>query len=296
MRVVLPSSISDFNDAYDASGLADSVFHALCEEARCATPCGQLLDRPMGFESGFFSLPAAQLAEWGVPEHTIRRVMEFALLGHFAYRVDDDYIDAGRGNAMLVAKAGLARAMMQKRLLELVERSDLEAILEASTDASIRYARSVRLELAHRADPHLAFRPEELEALGDRAAPGVVLIYIMCSVASRMTIAPALAEAILGLCGALQLIDDLQDLAVDLRDGNPTWPASTLTRAYQDARGWDSSQQYGALERLGFTAIALRLAHDQAAAACEDLAELGADTTLAWARAWSGQVTGLQSA
>ncbi|WP_438854537.1 squalene/phytoene synthase family protein [Agromyces sp. M3QZ16-3] len=217
-------------------------------------------------------------------------VFDLVYLTHLVYRVEDDLIDAGRFEPRAFLKSRFAREQIASLQLTLVGSDAFPRVVDSQRRAAALYTRAVRREVDHREDTDRPFTPADLLTLGDRAAPLVSIVAVMCELANRFDSAGDLVGGILRLCTALQLVDDLQDIGTDLRDSNPTWPAKSLASAYPGIEEWPAGMTYSALSATGLLKNALELAEREADGAASALADLDADVIAAWALAWARNV------
>lgn len=184
-----------------------------------------------GLGSGFFYLPAAQAAEWGVhDERWTASFLELLAVGHAHFAAQDLQIDEGACPPELTLLSDVA-------LLEYIDGLRAHAPpeqLSRYTHLHDRYYRwyvqAMSIELRHRESLH-PYSANEVLGLGMKAAPGNSVLHIVADRAGVQD-AAALVRSVMQLCAGLQVVDDLNDLERDLRDGNYTMPlTSALLRS-----------------------------------------------------------------
>lgn len=78
-------------------------------------------------------------------------------------------------------------------------------------------------DLSHR-QTLTPYSPREIIALGNKAAPGNSVLEVIARRSGKTSLADELVDAVMSLCAALQVIDDLNDLQLDFEQGNITMP------------------------------------------------------------------------
>lgn len=287
-RLDLPQEFGRVATLVDIERVVGDARATLCEQVGCGSGCTKDPLRPYGNDSGFFVMPAAQLLGWGVDTPAVLTdVLRMAYFAHLVYRVEDNAIDASYVDPVWTVKAGLARMLGDEALVALVGDDDAAALRKVQSAAYRTYARAVARQVAHRIDTDSSFTRDDIDRLGDLAAPMAVTVHTIAHIAGAAHRGSGVTEALTGLCTSLQLVDDLQDVCQDLADGNPTWVAATLRRTYPDVATWPAAQVYGAVHALGLGMHSLNLAQQYARGAARDLRVQEAEVLAKWADAWA---------
>jgi hypothetical protein len=189
-----------------------------------------------GLESGFFYLPAVQAWEWGSSDSEwITRLLVLLATGHVHYVAQDLQIDTGRCPPELTLLSDTALLEYLDLLDALAPQGEHRGYRREHDRHYASYVRALRMEIDHRHSLR-AFTAEEIEILGDKAAPGNTVLSLICDTTGRSDRISALTSAVASLCTGLQIIDDLNDLVADYADRNFTMPlTATLLASYGDA-------------------------------------------------------------
>lgn len=178
-----------------------------------------------GHQGGFLHLPIAQAMEWGVTSRPILdRFADSCALANLSFLIEDDLVDGATppGEACIVSQAALLATL-----------STLEEVTGQSFTSRFltRYVNYHEVWLAE-SSRQLDGSPEAIERLGDKAAPVFVGLEAAAAISGR-TLHVKIFAAIRYLCAALQLCDDLTDIADDLAADRP----SSITALFHASGG-----------------------------------------------------------
>lgn len=259
MLDVMPEAITRIRDAHPWGRIAADARHAIAERSPSLSPfVDQFPDAVFGLTSGFFYLPAAQGAAWGVAPETTRPLLRTLALGHLHFAWQDQVIDEGSPDAMmcLVADVALLEYLDSLEWLARVCETEVRRLHALYYD---RYAAAIVRDLRHRPKP-LDYRPSEILGLGDKAAPGATVMRVVADLAGRRGSGDPTSEALLRLCMGLQLLDDVADAPKDLAQGNLTWPVTVAMMAYPNLGRSDPELVRAAVYGSGAEAACMRVA------------------------------------
>jgi hypothetical protein len=210
-----------------------------------------------GVRVGFFYLPVAQARAWGVQDDgLLTEFLSVLAVGHYHFQVHDLVIDEGRCPAPSCLLSDVCLLSYLDGLDRLANGTPVYRRLHDRYYDS--YAAAVVRDLAHRARLH-PYSAADILGLGDKAAPGATAMHIAADLAGRDN-GRAAARAVLRLCTGLQLVDDLNDAAIDARVANWTWPVTSALLAYPDLDPLDGPGVEAAVVGSGVARAALRLA------------------------------------
>ena len=171
---------------------------------------------------------AARNAGSGVAPEVVDDAVGASVLGYHAVRLQDDFVDEGRGEAteiLLLSTAVLSRAQAL-----LARRVTSPVFWDWYSLVMTRYAAAMAMETGLRAAPssydRAAFE-QVLERSQPLAVPGAALL----AHAQRWEVVPVLEELVRAITFSLQLSNDLRHARHDLAFGNITWVHRLL--------GWD---------------------------------------------------------
>lgn len=201
--------------------------HLMTELPALADAVQTLPTAVFGLPSGFFYLPAAINREWhaglSVPD-----LLVTLALGHVFFAFQDRIIDEGFADARLCLLSHEALLAYLDRVGAMLSGKDGRARAVSLHRAHYaRYTRAVAVDLAHRGQI-VEYRAAEVAGLGGKAAPGNTVLEIIAERAGHAEASEDLVASVMSLCAALQVLDDLNDLAIDRRDGNMTMPLTLL--------------------------------------------------------------------
>lgn len=189
--------------------------------------------RVFGLSSGFFYLPAAQASQWGIDDpEWFDGLTQLLAIGHAHFAIQDALVDAGQCPAEQV----LLSDVCLLEYLNSLDRLSTEtlATYRSHHDLYYRwYLRALMIELKHRRHLH-SYSAEEVSVLGLKAAPGNTVLHVIADAAGRPGDSGPLVRSVMQLCTGLQIIDDLNDMSVDLSDGNFTMPLTATLLRYED--------------------------------------------------------------
>jgi hypothetical protein len=223
---------------------------------------GQIADAPVeafGLRTGFFYLPVAQARAWGVHnEPLLTEFLSVLAVGHYHFHAHDLVIDEGQCPAASCLLSDVCLLSYLDGLRRLANGSSTYRRLhDRYYDA---YGAAIVRDLAHRARLH-PYSAGDILGLGDKAAPGATAMHVAADLAGRDS-GPGTVRALLRLCTGLQLVDDLNDAAIDARVGNRTWPVTGALLAYPDLDPHDGASVEAAVVGSGVARAALRLAEE----------------------------------
>jgi hypothetical protein len=294
--LALPESILHIRDRFPESTIAVKAKQSICQASACEDDCSNTNFASYGVNSGFFYAPAAQLWEWGIrSEYLLGELLELSSMIHFVYRVEDAVYDAAKVDVTGTLRAGATRYIALGKYAAMMSRAGHVPTFDTWSTAYREYAKSIRTELQHRTDPSRKYESEEILRLGNRAAPLAVVVDLMCALGNRTDSTKPITGAVLRLCTALQLVDDLQDLPDDIADGNLTWPAKVVLNAYPAAQGWEPNRVHAAADHLGVRKASLEIGAAQARTAAQDLSLAGAECLADLSSAWSSHIEDIHS-
>ncbi len=186
----------------------------------------RLPDAVFGLSSGFFYLPAAINIEWsaGLAEGEL---LEALALGHCYFALQDQVIDEGGAPPLLCLASHEALLSYLDLCADFL--GDHAAVRELHRRHYRTYTQALAVELAHR-ERSQDWTAAQILGLGGKAAPGNVVLEILAIRAGRASSIAPLLGAVGALCAAFQLLDDLNDVERDLRDGGATVPIHLLKK------------------------------------------------------------------
>lgn len=242
-----------------------------------------------GLESGFFYLPVAQASAWGINDSEwLEELLLLLAIGHVHFASQDMIVDEGGCPAELCLLSDVCLLMYLDGLADHAPSSDPLRYRRLHDVYYGWYLRALTSELTHRRQ--LApFAPNEIINLGLKAAPGNTIVHLIADRADRSIAADGAVRAVMQLCTGLQLLDDLNDLEVDARDGNYTMPlTSTLLAA-----GLGPTSEVTELEELivhaataGVASASIDISQHFFDLAAQNAAKAGADVIADMAQTW----------
>ena len=227
------SSTSDWlglaRESYPEANLVERAYSTLADLGlRVSADTRRQVRRHLfGHHGGFLYLPIAQAMEWGVvSRQVLDRFADGCALANLSFLLEDDLVDGAMppGEAFIVSQAALLATL-----------STLEEVTGQSFAVRFlaRYVSYHEVWLAE-SSRQIDGSPEEIERLGDKAAPVFVGLEAAAVIAGR-TLHAKIFSAIRYLCAALQLCDDLTDIKDDLADDRP----SSITALFRASGGRD---------------------------------------------------------
>lgn len=225
----LPARIVELETTYPVEEVETRVRDVLCTAMPSMhEDIARLPKAVFGVRGGFFYLPAALCLEWAALDE-VNDLLTALALGHSYFAFQDLMIDEGgaSGEFCLISHGALMEYFT--RLARWIVAPSPEAVLlEAHHRNYLRYVEAQAIELNHRRQLY-PYSWREVQGAGGKAAPGNTILEIIamrCGVGPNRT--TALIDSVMSLCAGLQVIDDLNDLAIDHRDGNATFPLTEV--------------------------------------------------------------------
>lgn len=285
MDEVLPRAILAIRDSHPWVQVAAEARQAMMRRSRSLSPFVDAFpEAAFGLSSGFFYLPAAQGAAWGLAPECIRPLLRALALGHFHFSWQDRVIDESSSDAMmcLLSDVGLLGYLESLESLAGDGETEVRRLHSYYYD---RYAAAIVRDLRHRPEP-LGYGAAEILGLGDKAAPGATVMHVVADLVGRPASGKGASEALLRLCTGLQLLDDVSDAPHDCAVGNMTWPVTAALLAYPGLAPGDPEQVRAAVLGSGVEAACVRLAIKAFEDAEAQALTTGADVLAELARNW----------
>jgi hypothetical protein len=222
--IALPDQILDAQAAHPIDDLRHAAQSLTAE--RCpplASSIETLKMEVFGLQAGFFYLPIAVAREWSAGDEWCERLGVALAVGHAHFALQDTLVDVGSLPPLLALQSDV----FLLTYLDLI--SDLSA-----NGADVRalhdhfysdYCAALAAEFERRRCV-VPFEAADVRGLGNKAAPGNVVLHLVAGRTEHGDAAESLVRSVMLLCTAFQLQDDLGDLEEDLESGIMTFPST----------------------------------------------------------------------
>ncbi|HMJ78878.1 MAG TPA: hypothetical protein VK507_23035 [Iamia sp.] len=282
----LPAALITVRDTFPWERVDDEARRVLGERVpELKAEVAALPRQVFGLASGFFYLPATVAAEWGEEDPTwLQSLLVTLAIGHAHFAVQDQQIDGDGATPAQCLLSDIALLTYLDRLGTMAPPDDAGRYRRRHDEFYRWYVGALTLEVAHRDRLH-RFGPDEIVAMGLKAAPGNTTLHVVADRTGRSDASDPLVDAVMRLCAGLQILDDLDDMADDLRRGNLSMPLTEVLLT-QDEGTVDAEDVVALAAATGVTTSCLVIADHLFGLAATSGRAAGADVVVDLATVW----------
>ncbi len=161
----------------------------------------------------------------GVTGELVETAAAAGAIGYYAVRLQDDLMDEGIGDPAAIAV--LSSAVLTAAQSTLGSMGLSARFWSWHREVMLGYAEAMQFEAEIRYDPD-AYDEAAFERVLERSRPLAVPGVAVLDAAGAWSLQPDFERMILSATGALQIVNDLDQVAKDLAEGNRTWVHNLL--------------------------------------------------------------------